>query len=80
LQDKDLREAAALLQQALNAETVQQEEALWTQVSKLAAAAAAAAEQNLRQMQKALIAETMEQEEALWTQVTGSSSSSSVRT
>lgn len=30
--DKDLREAAALLQQALNAETVQQEEALWTQV------------------------------------------------
>jgi hypothetical protein len=32
LQDADLREAAALLQQALNAETVQQEEALWTQV------------------------------------------------
>ncbi|KAF6263949.1 hypothetical protein COO60DRAFT_1488071 [Scenedesmus sp. NREL 46B-D3] len=30
--DKDLREAAALLQQALNAETVHQEEALWTQV------------------------------------------------
>jgi hypothetical protein len=33
LQDADLRDAAALLQQALNAETVQQEEALWTQVS-----------------------------------------------
>jgi hypothetical protein len=33
LQDPDLREAAALLQQALNAETVEQEEALWTQVS-----------------------------------------------
>lgn len=30
--DADLRDAAALLQQALNAETVQQEEALWTQV------------------------------------------------
>lgn len=30
--DAELRDAAALLQQALNAETVQQEEALWTQV------------------------------------------------
>lgn len=35
LQDAELRDAAALLQQALNAETVQQEEALWTQVGGL---------------------------------------------
>lgn len=31
-QDPDLREAAGMLQQALNAETVQEEERLWTEV------------------------------------------------
>lgn len=33
--DPQLREAAALLQRALNAESVQEEEALWTQVRAL---------------------------------------------
>lgn len=32
LQDPDLRGAAGLLQRALNAETVQEEEQLWTEV------------------------------------------------
>jgi hypothetical protein len=31
-QDPDLRDAAGMLQQALNAETVQEEERLWTEV------------------------------------------------
>lgn len=31
-QDPDLREAAGMLQQALNAETVEEEERLWTEV------------------------------------------------
>lgn len=37
VQDPDLREAAALLQKALNAETVQEEEQLWTQVGQISA-------------------------------------------
>lgn len=32
-QDPDLRDAAGMLQQALNAETVQEEERLWTEVT-----------------------------------------------
>lgn len=35
MQDPDLREAAGMLQQALNAETVQEEERLWTEVCEL---------------------------------------------